>query len=235
MSDVLSDWKLTAFHQKFALPEHFVFYIAKNLPSPVVFNKLIKCCKYFWLKNPIITFNGLTHQFNYELGYWHAEEINGFRNETQFEMENVNKKLWIYGTLSVFDHESIFLASSIIPKIHKCDLSCLNLSYQNITFADFKMFTSSDSMRSLFLLDTSVKKDDGTVITIEQLIEVLPNLRTFQYSLVPDEEELQSINSETAAKLVALPHFPNIEYLQIYGIPETFDIDAFFETPKVSN
>ena len=235
MSDVLRNWKLSVVQEQFSLPEALVFYIAKNPSSVELFHKLIRCCKYFWLKNPIITFSELKLTRGYGLGYWHAEEVNGFHNEMEKEMKSLKEKLWIYQALSVVNSQNKFLASTITPKIYRCDLTHLRLSSQNITFTDFKMLASSGAVNILHLFETIVKKNDGAVVPIEELIELLPKLRSFDYYNARPEDGLQTITSETAAKLVALPHFPKIKNFDIKQISELFDIDAFFATPKVSN
>ena len=233
MSDVLKDWKLTVFHQQFSLPWNLVFYMAKNPPSPEVYNKLIRCCKYFWLKNPIITLDSLCRSYDEE--NWETYKINGFygRQKLIIEIENLNDNLWIYYGLSVYDQNQL-QASSIIPKIYRCDIDDLSLSHQNVSFNEFKKFTSSRSFEILYLYKTTVKTDDGTIVPIEKLIEVLPKLRRFDYDDVTGDDGLQAITSETAAKLVIIPHFHQIEYFSMERIPESFNNDAFFATPKVS-
>ena len=234
MMPVLSkEWKLSAVYQQFSLPEALVFYIAKNPPSPEVFNKLIKCCKYFWLKNPTITLHDSCYSGDYTRPFWLHWGINGFQNDTQFKMGNVNEKLWIYGWLFVFTDQDNFLTSTFIPKIYRCDLTSLDLSFQMITFADFK-FLASDFLLTVNLNETTVKNADGTIVPIEKLIEMVPNLLEFSFVNVRTEEGLQTITSETAAKLVAIKHFRDIDRLSISGIPDSFNIDTFFETPKVS-
>ena len=80
-----------------------------------------------------------------------------------------------------------------------------------------------------------MKNDDGSIVPIEKLIELSPKLQNFCFINVPGDDGLQMITSETAAKLVALPHFPQFDRFAMIGVPESFDIDAFFAIPKVSN
>ena len=80
-----------------------------------------------------------------------------------------------------------------------------------------------------------MKNDDGTPVPIEKLMKLLPNIQDFCFGNVSDDDGLQSITSKTAANLVALPHFHQIESFKMSEIPESFNIDAFFATPKVSN
>ena len=227
-TEIPSEWKLSAARQPFSFPEALVFYMAKNPPSPEVYQKLIRCCKFFWLKNPIITFNYLERYYD---DNWITRKINGFRKCQKLEIENLNENFWIHGRLSVCDDRNQLMASSIIPKIYRCDLFYLCLSYQTLSFDEFKVFTSSRSLEAVTLNGTTVENDDGTLVPMEKLIELLSNLHIFSY--INTEDGLQIITSETAAKLVAIPHFHQIKSFAMVGIPESFDIEAFFAVPKV--
>ena len=232
MSDVVRNWKLSVIQQQFSLPEALIYYIAKNPLSPKLYNKLIKCCKYFWLKHPVLPLNGL-YRYDYG-GFWKTYKLNGFQGFQMLKLENFQEKLWIHQEMSVCDHRNRLMASFLIPKIYRCDLNELRLLDQTLSFDELQKLTSSDSMEILCISRTVVKNDDGSIIPIEKLIEVLPKLQLFIYDNVPGEDGLRTITSETAANLNAIPHFPKIESITIKKIPESFDFDAFFAAPKVS-
>ena len=231
MSDVSRNWKLSVAHQQFSLPETLIYYMTKNPPSSKLYNKLIKCCKYFWLKNPVFTLKWMVH---YRRLIWQTDEINGFPVRWHsFQTEDMHEKLWINERLAIID-ENKSLASSVIPRIYRCDLLDLDLSFQTLSFDEFQVFNSSGSIEKLCLHRTLVKTGDGNVVPIEKFIELLPNLQEFEYRNVTTEDGLHSITSETAANLVAIPHFPRLITFNIYAIPESFNIEAFFAVPKVS-
>ena len=231
-SKVSTEWKLSTIKQRFTLPEALVFYMAKNPPSPEVYHKLIRCCKYFWLKNPVIALKDL---YRHRHGkYWKTIKINGFEVNQTFKVKNLNEKLWIYHQVSIYNEKNQFLASSLAPRIiFRCDLTSLGLGCQSLSFDEFQKVTSSFSFKSLFLKKTMIKNSDGTVVAIEKIIQSLPNLRTFYYINVSSEDRQQTITSETAANLIVIPHFPKIKNFTMEKIPESFDIEAFFATPKV--
>ena len=233
MSEIPSEWKLSAIKQRFTIPEALVFYMSQNPPSPEVYNKLIKCCKYFWLKNPVITINSLYRFFDGK--YWEAEKINGFREIQKFKIENLNEKLWIHWNLVIQSEHDQFLASPLIPKIFRCQLSHLDIANQILTFDEFQKFTSSGSLTWLVLEVVLVKNVDGSIVPIEKLIELLPKLQKFDYLNLPGDNGLQTITPETAANLNAIPHFPKIQNFTMDEVPESFDYEVFFGTPKVRN
>ena len=231
MSEISNELTLSVIKQHFSLPAAFVYYMAKNPPSPEVFHKLIRCCKYFWLKNPVITLN----QFGLSVydKNWITDKINGVEKLQLLKIENVKDKLWIHRDLVIHCKYDDFLASSLIPKIYRCDLVYLRLEYQTLSFDEFKKFTSSGSLKKLELRETTVKNDDGSIVPIEKLIELLPNLLSFDYFNFPGNDGLQTITSETSANLNKIRHFPKMQRFYIYEIPESFDFEAFFATPKV--
>ena len=229
MSAVSSEWKLSAIKQRFSLPEALLFYIAKNPSTLEVFYKLFKCCKNFWLKNPVITLKDLRR--SYYDKYWRTNKINGFKEVQMFRIEDVEEKLWICQDVVIGDLHDQFLASSLIRKIFRCHLSNLDIKNQILSFDEFRKLTSS--LKAIYLFKTSVKNNDGSMVPIEKLIESLPNLQEFRYYNVNTEDILQTITSETAAKLVAIPHFAKIQRITMEEISESFDIEAFFATPWV--
>ena len=235
MPDLQERLKSSSIYQRFSLPEALVFYMAQNPLSPKLYHKLIRCCKYFWLKSSIITLHSLhrpdgSSQYD---KFWKAFKINGFYVFQKFKIDNVNEKYWFYQKMFIEDKHDQFLASSIVPRIYRCDLIRLELFYQILSFDEFQKFTSSVLLRILYLHKTIVKNEDGTIVPIEKLMKLLPNLQTFYYGNVSGDDGLQTITSETAANLNTNPHFSQMESFYMYGIPESFDIDAFFATPKV--
>ena len=231
MSELPKRFKSSFFCQRFAFPEDTMVHIAMNLPSPEVYNKLIKCCKYFWLKKPLITFNGLDHNSTDGLlrNPSKSSGINGFSQIPNFKIQNVNGKFWIYRKFSVIDHGNRFLASSIIPKIHRCDVSELTLENQKITFDDFKALTSSGIIKYFEIHNTSMKDKDGVRVPIEKMIELLPKLQELWYY------NDQSITPGSAANLIAIPHFSKIKKLLMCVIPRFFKFEELLAAQKVEN
>ena len=223
--------KLSAVHQRFSLPEALVYYMAKNPTSPEVYHKLIKCCKYFWLKNSVITLSNLDHSIDDT--YWVTHKIYGLEGFKKLKIENLSEKFWIHQRVSVCDIRNQLIASSLIMKIYRCDLTRLDFTCQTVSFSEFQRFTSSGSLEILYLYKTTVRNDDGTIIPIEKLIELLPRLQRLYYDNVRGDDGRQAITSETAANLNAIPHLPKIKIFTIKNIPESFNIDEFYAVPKV--
>ena len=149
------------------------------------------------------------------------------------KIENLKGKLWIHQFLNAFDIQYKSKASSLIRRIYRCDLTSLGLGHQTLSFGEFRKFTSSGFIEEYFFYKIIVKNDDGTIVPVEKLIELSPKLQKFDYINIPTEDGRQTITSETAANLIAIPHFPKLEKFYIYGMLQSFDIEAFFAIPKV--
>uniref|UniRef100_A0A914Y263 Uncharacterized protein n=1 Tax=Panagrolaimus superbus TaxID=310955 RepID=A0A914Y263_9BILA len=139
-------------------------YIARNPKNAKVYQKLVQSCKYFFIKNPILVYEGISFDI-----CWY--DI----NENWLMMNQTSCKLWIthYLQITPRNHEDIPHASSLIPKIYQFDLFDLNLSILTISYNVFMSLCSS--VKTLSLNRATVKNDDGTVVSFEKIIEQLPN------------------------------------------------------------
>uniref|UniRef100_A0A914QAV0 Uncharacterized protein n=1 Tax=Panagrolaimus davidi TaxID=227884 RepID=A0A914QAV0_9BILA len=219
------------YRQEFSLPDSLLYYMIKNPLSPKVYEKLIQCCKYFFSKNPIIVIPLL--KFDHDGNGWKVVR-NGI--PTKFDMKNASHKLWITNALYVYKNEDIpnethvimNLASSIVPKFYKCDVTKLCLKKQNIFFDEYLMLALN--VKTLAFLDVIVKNLDGTLTSVEKLVEGASKLKEFilvnvAVSLPP--------STKTFEQLLKLPHFFTLENFVWADIPEGFDIAMFFNYIKV--
>uniref|UniRef100_A0A914QUU8 Uncharacterized protein n=1 Tax=Panagrolaimus davidi TaxID=227884 RepID=A0A914QUU8_9BILA len=219
--------------QEFSFPDSVIYYMIKNPISPKIYEKLIQCCKYFFSKNPIIVIPLL--KFDQNGSGWEVVR-NGI--PTKINITNVPNKLWITNALHVYDNEDITnetpmimnLASSIIPKFYKCDVTKLSLTKQNIFFNEYLMLALN--VKDLAFVDVIVKNLDGTLTSVEKLVEGASKLKIF--GLVT--EAFHSLPStKTFEKLLKLPHFFTLENFVWAGISEGFDIAKFYKYVKKSN
>uniref|UniRef100_A0AC34F4Y4 Uncharacterized protein n=1 Tax=Panagrolaimus sp. ES5 TaxID=591445 RepID=A0AC34F4Y4_9BILA len=71
-----------------------------------------------------------------------------------------------------------------------------------------------------------MENEDGTLVTLEKLVEVLPKLKEFNYFTTTPPGV--NITSKTVKKMLKIPHFLNIEKFSLAYIPEVFDIETFY-------
>uniref|UniRef100_A0AC35GMM5 Uncharacterized protein n=1 Tax=Panagrolaimus sp. PS1159 TaxID=55785 RepID=A0AC35GMM5_9BILA len=217
--------------QEFSFPDSVIYYMIKNPSHAKIYEKLIHCCKYFFSKNPIIVIQRL--KFDHDGNGWKVVR-NGI--PTKIDITSVSKKLWITNALYVYDIEDITnetpmfmnLASSVVPKFYKCDVTRLSLTKQNIFFNEYLMLALN--VKVLAFVDVIVKNLDGTLISVEKLVEGASKLKIF--GLVT---EAVSLPPSTKAFEELLKRLFTLEIFTWIGIPEVFDIAKFYNYIKENN
>uniref|UniRef100_A0AC35G0V6 Uncharacterized protein n=1 Tax=Panagrolaimus sp. PS1159 TaxID=55785 RepID=A0AC35G0V6_9BILA len=202
----------------------------KDPISLKTYDKLIQCCKYFFSKNPIIVIPSLN--FDHDKYGWKVVR-NGL--PTKIDITNVSNKLWITNDLYVYENEDITnetpmfmnLASSIVPKLYKCDVTELTLKKQNIFFNEYLMLALN--VEFLAFVDVIVKKLDGTLTSVEKNVEGASKLKEFCLFIVAIPSPP---STKTFEELLKLPHFFTLANFVWAGIPEGFDIAKFYNYIK---
>uniref|UniRef100_A0AC34FT66 Uncharacterized protein n=1 Tax=Panagrolaimus sp. ES5 TaxID=591445 RepID=A0AC34FT66_9BILA len=117
----------------------------------------------------------------------------------------------------------------IVPKIYQSNVKELTLREQIISFNDL-IFLASKCKTIHFWRGANVVDKEGCVVPLEKIVEVLPKLTFIFYAL----RDPKSISKKTVKELLQLPHFTNLINLVLLEIPETFDIDTFYDFIKTN-
>uniref|UniRef100_A0AC35GLG7 Uncharacterized protein n=1 Tax=Panagrolaimus sp. PS1159 TaxID=55785 RepID=A0AC35GLG7_9BILA len=210
--------------QEWSLPDPVINYITKNPPSSKMYEKMIKCCKHFFTKNPILivpAFN-YTKEVNEKEGIWKFSY-----GGKSINLEKLKSKLWITDNFSVMAPQKAAidskLVSSLVPRIHQCDAENVSFCDQVLSFTDFK-FLFSSVKKSIHLCRVTVRNDDGSIVPFEKLLEVCTKVKLISFRC---DSNVAAIISTTVNELVNIPHFRELDYVSLKNIPETFDIEAF--------
>uniref|UniRef100_A0AC35F9W6 F-box domain-containing protein n=1 Tax=Panagrolaimus sp. PS1159 TaxID=55785 RepID=A0AC35F9W6_9BILA len=156
--------------QCFSLPFDVIKYMIKNCKSAKVWKKLIMTCKHFYSKNPVFP---VKHLHVYPDSKCEADE-------EKFNSSKFIPKFWVYDSFNY--HASNFSNSKLeIPKIFKFDLRSLIMFDQNLTFNDYQKLTSSGSLKSIILYFCKIQNSDGTIVTVDKLLENLKHLEEFKF------------------------------------------------------
>uniref|UniRef100_A0A914PED2 Uncharacterized protein n=1 Tax=Panagrolaimus davidi TaxID=227884 RepID=A0A914PED2_9BILA len=213
----------SAYHsQDFALPDSIIFYIAKNPKNAQMYLKMIQTCKYFFVKNPIL----VVPELIYTDSKW-----NGGCREMSFKklsIDNVACKFWPTNQLRIRSFISNAFASSFIPKMYQCDVKDLFIFSQIISYHDFLLLSPSAVLMSC--KNVTIKYDDGKMVELEKLVEAATKVQKFRFF---SDLILSNITSKTFNELLKIPHFLKLQSLELNRIPETFDLEAFYDHMKV--
>uniref|UniRef100_A0A914QH13 Uncharacterized protein n=1 Tax=Panagrolaimus davidi TaxID=227884 RepID=A0A914QH13_9BILA len=203
-------------HQNFSMPDSLVFYIAKNPKTAELYLKMVKTCKYFFVKNPILV---IDKQLCYYDSQFTIMRIPYDMNKTTF-------KVWIAHSLFVFPEYSITaetkdqnIVTSIIPKLYRCDAFSLSLFKQVISYHDLPLLTSSAEM--IYFDQVVIKHEDGSNVDVQKIVEIASNATYIDISH-------PTITSKTMEELLKIPNFPTLRAFNIKNVPEVFDIEAFY-------
>uniref|UniRef100_A0A914YIJ7 Ribosomal protein S2 n=1 Tax=Panagrolaimus superbus TaxID=310955 RepID=A0A914YIJ7_9BILA len=197
-----------------------MYYIAKNPKNAEVYQKMIKICKYFFVKNPILVISNLHY---YQNG-WGTRKNDGWNS---IDMNRISAKLWITDRLPVYrQHVSNnSLVSSIIPKIYQCDAKYLILCDQVISLNELIFLCSS--AEALDFKRVTVK--NGTVLAFEKFFEQLPQIKVIYYTFsTPSNNTTKNTFKDTWK----ISHLSNSFHFYLFNIPQNFDIDIFYSYMK---
>uniref|UniRef100_A0A914PEC7 Ribosomal protein S3 n=1 Tax=Panagrolaimus davidi TaxID=227884 RepID=A0A914PEC7_9BILA len=138
--------------QNWSLPNSIIYYILKNPSTSKVYQKLIQSCKYFFIKNPILIIN--------QKLYIAIKTYLPYPKEIDFK--NITSKLWIKNEINISSRngDEGYRASSIVPKIFKCDAQRLILMKQIISFKEL-LFLASNVQK--IILDCTIKNKHTTI------------------------------------------------------------------------
>uniref|UniRef100_A0A914PZM8 Uncharacterized protein n=1 Tax=Panagrolaimus davidi TaxID=227884 RepID=A0A914PZM8_9BILA len=199
----------TYYQQNFSMPDS-VFYIATNPKTPTFYLKMVKTCKYFFVKNPIIVIPDLYARG----GKWCSDHF-------PLTLTKYNSKYWIteeiYGSANEFVDKNIF--SPIIPEIYQCDVKRLFLSDQIISYHDLSLIISS--AERIKLTNVIVKHSDSSDAPLEDIVAVTVNAK----SVIVDKP---TITLKTIKELTKLPNFKELDGFTLYDLSEVFDIYEFY-------
>uniref|UniRef100_A0A914QPT5 Uncharacterized protein n=1 Tax=Panagrolaimus davidi TaxID=227884 RepID=A0A914QPT5_9BILA len=201
--------------QDFAFQDSIMHYIAKNPKSVKLYQKLVKSCKHFFLKNPIL----ILYKLCSTSAGWEARAEDDWK---RLDIYNISSKFWItegfYGFTGKND-----LVSSLIPKLYKCDAKMLHLFDQIIT-SDELLFLASNA-EEIDFSEVVVKYADGSVVPLEKVVEVLPKIKTIRYCCTPTSP---SVTGKTFKELMKIPHFMTLYSFKLWNVPEEFDLESYY-------
>uniref|UniRef100_A0A914PMA5 Uncharacterized protein n=1 Tax=Panagrolaimus davidi TaxID=227884 RepID=A0A914PMA5_9BILA len=205
--------------QSFDLPGTIMFYILMNPKTAAFYQKLIKSCKYFFIKNPILIVNHLFHNDIYSV------HVRWIVNRKPFDLSKLTCKVWITDKLDIYPgkkHNQSIL-SSLMPKLYRCDVKELNLSEQVITFHDLSLLISFAEV--IYFYNVTFKNENGSNVALEEVVEIAVNAKNIK---ILSNTALTNISSKTFNELLKIPHFTQLDYFCMEKIPHTFDIEAFY-------
>uniref|UniRef100_A0A914RAX6 Uncharacterized protein n=1 Tax=Panagrolaimus davidi TaxID=227884 RepID=A0A914RAX6_9BILA len=191
--------------QNFSMPDSVIFYIAKNPKTAALYLKMVKTCKYFFVKNQIIVIDRL-HTFR---GKWMVKE-------KSLDLTKYNCKYWITDQIYA-SCKNILLP--FFPKLYQCDAKNLLLHSQVVSFIDLSLLISS--AEKIYLYDVVVRHTDSSDVPLEDIVAIAVKAKEISVTK-------PTITSKTMKELLQIPHFAILDHFSLCNLSEVFDIDGFY-------
>uniref|UniRef100_A0A914PJC2 Uncharacterized protein n=1 Tax=Panagrolaimus davidi TaxID=227884 RepID=A0A914PJC2_9BILA len=213
------------------LPEYILYYVAKNVSSPALYRKLIESNKYFYQKNPIL----LLHCLKHDNGKWSTcskiggescDEINGemCSDLKCIDMNKISTKIWVTNVLDVFHLYYNNITQLNLPAKFKSNVVMFKAVNKILTIEQLSLIGSS--VKTCDLFNVSVKKNDQTNASFEEIIQCLPNVEKFQLRGHLDHLRMTSKGVKELSKVL---QSSKIKYLFLCDVAEMFDIEEFYQ------
>uniref|UniRef100_A0AC34FKE2 F-box protein n=1 Tax=Panagrolaimus sp. ES5 TaxID=591445 RepID=A0AC34FKE2_9BILA len=225
--------------QFFSLPDSIMHYMAMNPPSAEVYEKLVKSCKYFFVKNPILVLSNLHFKFN----EW-GTLVECFEGPYRYKWTKVDvssHKFWITESFTVdpkvpnFDSDddadgdsnnaviNYHLIAPVIPRIYHCNVKYLTMFNQVMLYNELMVL--APAIEKLHFNGVYIYEQDGALVSFEKLVDLFPKVKSIHY-IVSSGASL--VTSKTFKALLEMPQFLTLDFLEFRGVPESFDIETFY-------
>ena len=153
------------YSQSFSIPSSIIYYITKNPVSPSTYEKLIRSCKHFFAKNPIIVVDGI--RFSRDDGFSVSKNL---AVKSYKSLNQVLCKFWV---------DSLAIQKCPINLNHRIfRVNELYLNNDSVILEQILCPEVIEAIRKIKFRNTISKHADGSTMSIENLLEFFPNLES---------------------------------------------------------
>uniref|UniRef100_A0A914QSX3 Uncharacterized protein n=1 Tax=Panagrolaimus davidi TaxID=227884 RepID=A0A914QSX3_9BILA len=199
------------------IPRSLLNYIIDNANHRILL-KLYKTCKYFYIREKTLLCNFIYISQIYSRTFVKSA---CFANFEDFNSPNI--RMFCSGTSLQLHCDKIpDLATKCLPKLCTCSLKCLVIGSQKLSVDEFKLLINGGKIEQADLQYTEIVKSDETILSIEELIKMLPNVVDI---LIRPTNEMYTF--ETAYELSKMDRNEKFESFKIYKIPEILELGLF--------
>uniref|UniRef100_A0AC35FW15 Uncharacterized protein n=1 Tax=Panagrolaimus sp. PS1159 TaxID=55785 RepID=A0AC35FW15_9BILA len=157
-------------------------FYTKNPTSPTLYQKLVRTCKFFFEKNPILIMENLdacedSTKYHISQNSHHESKNNNYECCIEIDLNNFSSKLWI--TLDLHIQERIQnCIPTVVQKNFRFEISRLAVYDNDIILNDLKVLVSS--AKRVFLYRNSYKYKNVTIAMLDNILKLFPtNVKYF--------------------------------------------------------
>ena len=159
------------FHQRFSLPSWIIYYMAKNPTTPDVYEKLVRSCKYWYPKNPVIVVDSIIFR---EDGFSIEKSEEGIRFGF-LSLTQISCKFWIH-SLTVFTlikWRTEFLRDKIFR------IKNLNVYSAGVVLEQILRPDTAESVKNVCFSLAAPRHANGILMSLGKIFAFFPNLEEF--------------------------------------------------------
>ena len=164
------------------LPQPVIYYCIKN-GIPNIISKLLRTCRFLFFKFEHLRI-ALLRLMSYNDGCrqrWRASSKE-FDNCKTINLMSPYK-YWLCEKVDLFSQKPVTAAKILVPKIYRCEITFLKLRYQILTFEEYKILTSSETIETFHASHTVVKSDESNRaadIPFMKILDPLKNAKSIE-------------------------------------------------------
>ena len=161
--------------QRFSIPSSIVYYMAKNPISPTSYQKLIKCCKYFYSKNLILVVDEIILGDS-TVKIYISNDSEDLPPYLIAKPHQILCKLWVTQTAHVLNLTDVG-TQTLLHKIFRVSKFWI---YSNTIRLDSILRPEIiESVKKVDFCNTFLEFADGKKMPLKNVFEFFPNLEDF--------------------------------------------------------
>uniref|UniRef100_A0AC34FSH2 Uncharacterized protein n=1 Tax=Panagrolaimus sp. ES5 TaxID=591445 RepID=A0AC34FSH2_9BILA len=216
--------------QVFDIPLTTMKYIWTNPSSPEVYQKLIKSCKFFFVKNPILVISNANYDNYTGWTYCNKDECDNecfLSKHINIDINNLFYKIWIVKRFCVDTNESSIFASRLISKICRYDVKELKLCNQWIQYDKLKFLSKGVKKCSLYW--NFIRDSNGEEVALENIIQLFSKAEKIHMNFGN-----YSRNAACKSYDDFIDACKTVKNVALFSVPNVFSVPDFYQHLKTS-
>ena len=189
MAETLSSYSGIPIRPKYSLPSPIMHWVSKNW-TPTLYSKLIQTSKYFFYVEKTLLINDfiakldstnlqIAQTYDIEKTTWDHEFISEkFMLNDYLKIDLTSTKLWFTGEFFGLQGIPNF-ASKLLDYSSRFTITTLTLCDQHLSFNEMSYISESQTIQKMELCNTSVVNDDDSLVSICEILTLIPKLTSF--------------------------------------------------------
>ena len=159
--------------QRFSIPPSFIYYMAKNPTSPCTYRRMVRTCKFFYSKNPVLVVDDIEF-FKFDFSICRNRKAKSYYN---LAATQISCKFWVSRKANIFylTPVAFTILRDKMFRIKGLYLGPDSVVLDNILRPEIARF-----IKDVRFCKTILENADGTLMSLERIFEYFANLKSFE-------------------------------------------------------